>query len=429
MRVLRENLLAAWLLFGFSAQLGAQRLIQTAVGEGSGGLPGFGHSLAAVGDVDLDGVADYAVGAPYEASCGRSAGGQVKIFSGLTGTPLFPPLADCENGYYGMSVAGIGDVNGDGHPDVAIGAPYIAGVGQGRPGVAAVRSGLDGAQLFHRSGGAPHDMFGTSVAGAGDVDLDGFPDWAVGATQNGETPEGPGYVRVFSGATGATIRALAGNTGYGASLVGAGDVNLDGYPDLLVGANRGRGKAQMRSGQNGAILWTRFATSTSQYARFGTAVDAAGDVDDDGLSDLVVGAAGISMASVLRAHDGALLFDLAGPVGDYFGGAVAGIGDIDHDGHDDLAIGAKWADGFAGLFSPGAVWIYSGRTQRVLRSFLGNATGDLFGLALASVGDLDQDGMSDLAIGANQAGNGGPGFVEIYSLRLWRPFSGPRTPR
>ena len=401
--------------FGLAPRLGARQLHALAGEPGTHSY--FGHSLAALGDLDADGVFDFAVGVPYEPSCGSL--GEVRVYSGATGAPLLPAVDDCgERGSFGYSVAAVGDLNGDGIPDLVVGAPYFSGVGVGHPGAAAALSGLDGALLHRIVGDRAYDSFGISVAGLGDVDLDGVPDWAVGATDDGTTPAlGQGYVRVVSGASGATIRTLlrtgASASRYGQSVLGPGDVNFDGLPDVLVGAGNGGGSVQMRSGLNGGVLWTRTGPAG---ARFGWASDRAGDVDADGALDLVVGSSFGALARILRARDGALVLEVHGPAGDFFGGSVAGLGDLDLDGHDDFAVGSKWED--AGQAFVGSVRVYSGQTGSVLRRHDGSASYDRYGIALAGAGDLDQDGRSELLIGANQDANGEPGYVEARSVSL-----------
>lgn len=408
--------------FALAPQLGARQQYELP-GE-AGSIEYFGHSLASLGDLDGDGVFDFAVGVPYATSCGSR--GEVRVHSGAEGV-LLMTVDDCgERGSFGYSVAGVGDLNGDGVRDLVVGAPYFAGVGVGHPGAAAALSGLDGTVLHRITGDRAHDSFGISVAGLGDVDLDGFPDWAVGATDDGQTPPlGQGYVRVVSGASGATIRTLnrsgASASRYGQSVLGPGDVNVDGVPDVLVGAGNGGGSVQMRSGLDGSVLWTR---TGPPGAGFGWDSDRAGDVDADGELDLVVGSSSGALVRILRARDGAVVRELQGASGDFFGGAVAGLGDLDQDGFGDFAVGAKWED--TQLFSVGAVHVYSGRFGTLLRRFSGHSSYDRYGIALAAAGDLDQDGRIELLIGASQGDNGEPGYVEARSAAPRTPYSRPR---
>ncbi len=389
-----------------------ERPLQLFFGEGSGNLPGFGYAVGNAGDVNNDGTGDLVVGAPYE---GPQRLGQLHVYSGTTGARLLGPLSHPEGEYVGFSVAGIGDVNGDGYDDVATGDPQFGGVASGREGQVFVFSGFDGAVLFHVSGDGNSDEFGWSVAAAGDVDQDGVPDWAAGAVNDHDFSTGPSYVRIFSGADASEIRTytLAGSGNrLGQSLVNAGDVNGDTVPDLLIGAS-GAGFVQMRSGADGSILWNKSAGTSSGL---GWDVDVAGDVDGDGQLDVVVGVPWLGSARVFRASDGMFVTGIVGPAGDFFGGAVAGLGDVNGDGFGDLAIGAKWSDSPRNSF-PGTTWIYSGQDESILLTVHGTRSGDRGGFALTALSDLDGDGVAELAIGAPQDTNSGPGYTRVYSGR------------
>jgi hypothetical protein len=381
-----------------------ERPLYVLVGEGSGDFPGFGYSIANLGDADGDGVSDIVVGEPY---AGATGGGKVKAYSGRTGAPLFPPITRSDSQELGFSVAGIGDVNADGNADILVGDPMLTGPTPIYKGQVFVFSGSDGVLLGHFMGIAVADEFGNSVAGIGDIDGDGVPDWAVGATQ--DSSNGPGYVQLFSGGTGASIRKYTTpgvHKRYGDSLLNVGDVDGDGVPDLLIGASAGN-FVQMRSGASGAVLWQQSGPNIP-LCNLGRCMDRAGDWDGDGLPDVVIGAPNKGIVQIRRATDGALITEIDGPANVYFGGALAGLGDVDHDGYGDVAIGAKW------MTNGGATWIYSGRTHTTIASYTGEY-GDYLGFALCAVGDLNADGVLDLAIGATQDNNPGPGYVAVYS--------------
>ena len=180
----------------------------------------------------------------------------------------------------------------------------------------------------------------------------------------------------------------------------------------------------MRSGRSGAILHSYFGLPGELL---GYAIADAGDVDGDGVHDVIIGApqgglsctgteVGPGHAYVRSGATGALLLTLGGaPDRAHLGAAVSSAGDINRDGHADLLVGAPCA-GPNGAQS-GAAYVYSGATGTVLRTFAGGAAGDHFGIGTAQVGDIDHDRVTDLAVAATDAGRGGRGVVSVFSGR------------
>ena len=201
----------------------------------------------------------------------------------------------------------------------------------------------------------------------------------------------------------------AGDT-FGYSVAGAGDVNQDGYDDVIVGAYRdddngsSSGSARVLSGVDGSILYTFYGDSGGDY--FGWSVDGAGDVNQDGYDDLIVGArndddngSSSGSARVLSGFDGAILYTFYGDsVGDLFGYSVAGAGDINSDGYSDLVVGAYGDDDNGS--SSGSARVLSGFDGAILYTFYGDSVGDLFGWSVDGAGDVDQDGFGDVIVGA-----------------------------
>jgi hypothetical protein len=326
---------------------------------------------------------------------------------------------------YGSSVAGAGDVDGDGVPDVAIGAPFSAEVVT-HGGAAKIYSGATGGLIRSYLGTVLNQGLGLGLASAGDVDDDGTPDLLVGMSGNGSSGAGPGGgARVYSGATGAIIRSFGGTTfndGFGLTLAGLGDINLDGFDDVIVGTAFPVGAAQpgyvkVFSGATGAVLYTKTGTFNGQ--RFGVAVGAAGDVNDDGVPDFIIGAIGNNpngsnsgSAFVYSGATGALIHAFHGAGANHlFGYGVDGVGDVNGDGHDDVIVGSYLPSGI------GYARVHSGATGAVLHTLTDGVVGDAFGHTVAGIGDVNGDGVPDFGVAAPNSGVNGTlsGFVRFFS--------------
>ncbi|MBK8095758.1 MAG: VCBS repeat-containing protein [Planctomycetes bacterium] len=215
----------------------------------------LGSSLAVAGDRDGDRVLDLAIGA--SGYC--SEVGHVRVVSGATGLDLQTAIADTRTcTYFGSPSGGIGDVDGDGLDEILVGANEHSVPGSGR------------AVLFYSGGGngpltltgtRVRDHFGTSVCGIGSVDGDSVPDFLVGADQH-ELPSLPGYVSAHRGGNGTTLWTVTGSGAgdyFGSTVVGLGDVNGDGTPDVAISAPQllstgPGGYVDVRSGSDGQLL-------------------------------------------------------------------------------------------------------------------------------------------------------------------------------
>jgi len=350
------------------------------------------------------------------------------LASGAVASAQFPAYVICggdAGDFFGQSVCGAGDVNGDGYGDFIAGAPRDSEAGF-NAGSATVYSGLDGAVLHHFVGGANGDNFGTAVAGAGDVDNDGFDDVIAGAPFHGGGA-GPiqGEITVFSGLTGAVLHYQEGNNAisfYGGAVDGAGDLDGDGYADFIVGASNDDGNGSdsgsvyVYAGIDGSLMYQYSGDSGDD--QLGTSVAGLGDVNADGYDDFMAGApfddnngSNSGSARVWSGVDGTLLHAFNGGGAEHnFGIAVAGVGDMNLDGHADFAAGA-WRDSTGGT-NAGSVTVYSGLDGSVLHR-LDGSPGSYFGGSLAGAGDFDGDGVPDLVVGA--PGEGGKGAAHVYS--------------
>lgn len=309
----------------------------------------------------------------------------------------------------GAFVAGAGDVDADGMADLLVGAP---GVHErlGQRGAVLVLSGVDGRLLQTFYGRT--DAMWIRAAAAGDVDGDGHGDVLLGAPWANSSPTLPeaGAVVLFSGRTGDPIFQFRGTNvqgWFGDAIAAAGDVNADGIPDLMVGerganggAYHGAGAAHVYSGADGALLFSFDGANPGDF--FGSQLGAAGDVDADGHGDLLLFATradpnGLSEAGSVFVHsgaDGRLLYSYHGNCPSAYLDFGVGIGDVDVDGHDDFLLGAGNA-GPNGQRGYGAAYVYSGATGALLHEFLGTAENATLGGWVGGGTDQDGDGRPD----------------------------------
>ncbi|MGE5692873.1 MAG: integrin alpha, partial [Candidatus Zixiibacteriota bacterium] len=271
--------------------------------------------------------------------------------------------------------------------------------------------------LYQEDGASEDDGFGASVASAGDVNGDGFSDFIIGAP--GADPSGQidaGSAYVFSGADGTLLFQKDGDSGdrLGWSVAGAGDVNADGKTDLIVGAPQAdpdgildAGSAYLYSGADGTLLFQKNGTDTADW--FGVSVAEAGDVNGDGRTDFIIGAADqtprVNAGSVYlySGATGLLLHQKDGTdFNGRFGNSVAGIKDIDGDGRAEFIVGAPTSSP-AGLWS-GSIYVYSGATGTLIMQKDGDAAYARLGSSVADCGDIDGDGIPDLIVGAADQG-------------------------
>ncbi len=387
--------------------------------DGPTAFANYGWSLSAAGDVDQDGVPDLAVGGLQAFPSVQYAGG-VFVHSGRTGAVLLSWSGPTQGSEFGQSIDATADVDQDGKNDVLVGAPSYTSSQAGKfmHGLVRVVSTGTSQSIWSFEGDSSGDGLGAAVSYVGDVDADGFVDLVAGAPDDDDFGSSSGSVRVWSGQTGLAVWTIHGQEAFGydgSAVSAAGDFDQDGKDDVLVGAfgvGPGfSGRARVLSGANGAPLktWVGAAGNDS----LGHAVERVGDVDGDGTPDLVIAAPGATVAAasdgevlVVSGVGGATILQLKGAAGgDSLGLSIAGL-DADGDGFGDLLIGGKSR---ATLFSGS-----SGAADWSVTS----AAATLFGFAVAGIGDVDGDGFGDGAVGAAAADPNGvtdAGTVTVWS--------------
>ncbi len=456
----------------------------------------FGVSVAPLGDLDGDGVPDLVVGAPWDDAGGGNRGavhimlmnrdGTVKHTAEINGGAENDlALADGDN--FGVSVASLGDLDGDGTLNLAVGANQDDAGGANRGTVHIIPVNADGLirntmKIDGSSANGPrldaNDGFGVSVAPLGDLNGDGVPDMAAGATGDDAGGANSGAVHVMfrnrDHSIGSTVEInnmtangprLDANDGFGVSVAPLGDLDGDGVPDMAVGAPGDNGAGGSNRGAVHIMLMNRDGTvkqtveindttmngpALADGDRFGSSVALLRDLDGDGVPALAVGANGDDAGG---ANSGAVhimfmnrdsITNVDGLVNrtveinsttangprlnndDVFGTSLAYVGDLDGDGVPDLAAGAPWDD--AGGVNRGAVHVMlmnrDGSIKRTAGIDSGTENGprldneDFFGVSVASLGDLNGDGVPDMAVGAtgDDAGGDTRGAVHVMLM-------------
>ncbi|CAB5504119.1 hypothetical protein AZO1586I_1238, partial [Bathymodiolus thermophilus thioautotrophic gill symbiont] len=450
-----------------------------------------GYSVSNAGDVNGDGLDDLIVGAYQASLSGKSNVGKSYVVFGkqdnnaielsaiVAGTGGFVIKGESENDYSGYSVSNAGDVNGDGLDDLIVGAYQASLSGKSNVGKSYVVFGkqdnnaielsaiVAGTGGFVINGESMGDESGYSVSNAGDVNGDGLDDLIVGTYKIGNS-----YV-VFGKQdnTAISLSAIATSAGgfvindesahdhsAGYSVSSAGDVNGDGLDDLIIGVNSANPSGKPNAGQsyvvfgkqdNNTINLSNIVSgiggfvikgeSKSDYS--GYSVSNAGDVNGDGLDDLIVGAYRASLSGKSQAGKSYVVFGkkdntdvielstiAAGTGGfvingesknDHSGYSVSNAGDVNGDGLDDLIVGAYLAAP-SGKSQAGKSYVVFGKkdnTNAIELSAIAAGTGgfvingesedDLSGGSVSSAGDVNGDGLDDLIVGAYGANPNG----------------------
>lgn len=371
------------------------RIIHEWDGESAGGQ--FGWIARNVGDVDGDGSNDLATSAPSLTTDGPNAG-KIYVYSGKSGALLWEKSGHAKD-QLGLGIEAAGDTNKDGIPDVIAGAP-------GRD-EAYVYSGKDGTLLLTLKGENKGDFFGREVKDLGDVNGDGHDDVFVGAPRAATKGKGAGRAYIFSGSDGTVLLKLDGEAagdGFGSAAAGLFDGK---FSFLVIGAAQGgpdhKGRVSVYTGWKPKLKFTINSDDTG--FRLGAMfVSVVGDVDADGTPDIYASdwpntAKGRTTGRiyVYSGADGHKLYTFTGEnAGDGFGIGPADAGDVNGDGHADLIVGAWRFSGAAPV--GGKAYLYSGKDGSLLRAYTCKVQGDTFGFDATGMGDVDGDGSIDFLI-------------------------------
>jgi hypothetical protein len=384
----------------------------------------FGYALANIGDLEVDGVTDLAVGAPFDDDNGEDRGAVWILFMDSDGkADIHQKISDGKGDFagelddedqFGRAIAPLGDLNNDGFLDIAVGAPLDDDGGTDKGAIWILFLNGDGTvqseqKISDGAGGFEgelddSDEFGHALANIGDLNNDGITDLAVGVPNDddGGTDRGAVWI-LFLNSDGTVLSSqkISSKKGdlnrdpddedhFGSAVTEIGDLDGDGVTDLAVGVTGDDG-----GGADRGAVWMLF-------------------LNDDGTVD-----------SMKRISQDRASFDGQLSDSDQFGNALANMGDLNNDGTDDLAVGAKLSDD--GGAERGAIWILfmeidgevisSSKISNTKGNFGGDLNGsDQFGGSIAQIGDLDSDELNDLVVGASLDDDGGTDKGSVWVL-------------
>jgi hypothetical protein len=354
----------------------------------------------------------------------------------LPDIPVWQDNGEQEGGQFGYAVASAGDVNGDGFADVLLGAPVYTNQVY-REGIAfsyyGSKNGLSIEPDWVARGGLKGSNFGNALSTAGDVNGDGYDDVIVGAYMYNDGQPAEGAAFLFSGSEAGLVitptwsyQSNQQDAQLGYAATSAGDVNGDGYADVIIGAKlftneyATEGAAFVFYGSQDSLNtepdWSTYGGQKA--ATYGYAVGGAGDVNGDGYDDVVVGA---PYYNVLEGNEGAVYLYLGSSsglqdepawvvlgdqLGENLGTSVAIVPDMNQDGLDEIAAGAPGYNGSEDLIHEGVVYLFLGRRDSVplmTASWRGRGGQPYsgYGISISGIGDVNADGYGDLLVGAD----------------------------
>lgn len=400
----------------------------------------MGYNAKSAGDVNGDGYVDVVVGI-HSYDNGETNEGRAIVYygsaSGLSTSINWSTEGNQVSASYGASADSAGDVNGDGYDDVIVGANNFSN-GQAGEGKAFVyhgsSTGLSTSASWTYENNIASSYLGSSVAGAGDINNDGYDDVLVGTVASYPMQ---GRVYLFLGSSSGLGSTPAWNiTTSGAGMNGilvnrAGDVNGDGYDDVIIGdpsetfdfVNRNReGTARVYYGSSSGLstgLPDWWVNGNQAEARFGFSVSTAGDVNNDGYDDVIVGSLLYDNGQTDEGRAFVYLGSSSGlstsPVwtGEsdqayaQYGFSVSTAGDVNLDGYDDVAVGSWLYDN--GQIDEGRAFVYLGSSSGVNTTAVWTGESDQteahFGTSVAGL-DIRADGIDDLLLSADMYDGG-----------------------
>jgi hypothetical protein len=431
--------------------------------EGNQGNAQLGQTVAPAGDVNGDGYGDLLIGGRHDFGNGMTGVAHAYYGSaqGLDTQPSWIAVNEQPYQYAQIALASAGDVNGDGYDDVIVGDKFFGGdqMQEGRVYLYyGSPSGLRSTPGWIADGNQYILYFGTAVAGAGDVNGDGYEDVLIGAPYKRDPTTGDviGQVLLYLGSPNGlsstpawTVQGTGGWTSFGDRLNAAGDVNGDGYDDFMVSDffftddQQAEGRVYLYYGSphgpSAGPAWTADGNQVNDY--FGMSLAPAGDVNGDGYDDVVIGAPSYSNPESIEGR-AVLYYGSATGLGSavgwtaegdqygaYLGNSVSSVGDVNGDGYNDVIVGAY---GFTnGELEEGRAFLYLGSANGLATSAAWTAEGDQalagFGSSVSSAGDVNGDGHDEWAVGAPQydRGEGNEGIAVVFDSLATGPLPTP----